>query len=218
MKRLILIGFTLLVFVSCAQIKRDIRSLESNLIAQEQMILILSEQVAQYDFESLRVSLNQIQLQNQRFERELQQQAAMVSPPLPEPPPPPRTASDNVLHNIYEEGMANYHRRDFAAAIRAFTNITNQAPNHELAANAHYWTGESFYALGDFSAARLSFQRVVDQYPSSNKFIDSQVKIAMTWMRQQRPEQARVILEAIRRDYPNYERMSLVEQNLRLIR
>ena len=99
-----------------------------------------------------------------------------------------------------------------------FNDIVSRAPNHDLAANSIYWTGESFWALGDYSAARLSFQRVVDQHPNSNKYIDSQVKIAMTWMRQNNNARAREILERVRRDHPNYERMHVVNENLRMLR
>ena len=221
MKTFISLGVIILTLVSCSVKRQDITEINRRLTSQDEKIAILTEQIMLLDFENLRTMSSRNQTQNQGAGREV--------PTSTQPSRPTQTQqvtnvsttggrTEAEINILYEEGRRHYLNRDFAAAIRSFTIITNQAPNHELAANSFYWIGESYYAMGDFSAARLSFQIVVDRYASSNKYLDSQLKIAMTWIRQNRRDQARVILEDIRRNHPNYESMHLVEQNLMLIR
>jgi len=234
MKNFLIVGLIFITLSACSVKKAHIEEINSRLASQEERITILTEQIMLLDFESIRVAQNQ--LQSQRTEGRsisttvsptLTSDTSMSTTPssLPSQTSTPnplsetqRGASETDINRVYNEGMRHYERRDFAAAIRSFNSIPAQYPNHELVANAHYWTGESYYGMGDFTAAREAFQIVLDRYPNSNKAVDSQVKIAMTWIRQNRPEQARVILEAVRREHPNYERMSVVEQNLRLVR
>ena len=218
MKKLIIIGLVLLVFVSCSVSKKEIQEINRRLNSHEEKIAILTEQIMLLDFESIRQASNQTQNQRREFIPPTSTQNIQTPPQQTQNTTSTgRGRTEAEIHIIYEEGLRQYHNRDFAAAIRSFNIITNQAPTHDLVSNAYYWIGESYYAMGDFSAARLSFQVIIDRYQNSNKYWDSQVKIAMTWMRQNRGEQARAILEAIRRDNPNYERMDLVEQNLRQI-
>jgi tol-pal system protein YbgF len=147
----------------------------------------------------------------------LQAQAQQAPPPpRPTTPPPPPTPAFEDTDRNYDQGMRQYQAREYPLAIRSFMSVIERSPESSLVPNAYYWIGECYYALGDFTAARLSFQRVVDNHKSSNKYVDSLVKVAMTWLRQQQKDQARVILMQIKRDFPNYENMRLVDQQLRL--
>ena len=224
MKNMFLLGFVLLILSACSVSQRDVNHMRTRIASQEEQIAILEAQIQMLDFENARLISQQDHTQDfapatqtpsweiENSQRQQQEQQTPIVVNVPS------GLSDFDINALYNEGRRHYESRDFAAAIRAFTVISTQAPRHELAANSVYWTGESFYALADFSAARLSFQRIQDNYPTSNKFIDAQVKIAMTWIRQNRRDLARTILEAIKRDFPNYERMNVVDQNLRLVR
>ena len=208
MKRIFVFSFVLIVLISCSSNKKSIDELYNQMAITDARIAILTEQIMLLDIEAMRAA----------------QQTQVVTQPAPEPVVTPEVVttsgmSDAEINRIYENGRRMYESRvDYPAAIRIFQVITTQAPRHELAANSQYWIAESFYAMGDWTAARNAFQIVVNQYPDSNKYIDSQVKIALTWMRQNRPDTARTMLENIRRTYPTYERMSVVEQNLRRLR
>ena len=203
MKKIILLGLVLLILSGCSSNRKRINELSQVIATQEEQIaFLLYRMFEQHRREDIVIEIEPVELP----------QTIIADVVIPS------RLTDQEINRLYNEGRRNYESRDFAAAIRAFSVIANDMPNHELAANSVYWIGESFYALADFTAARLYFQRVQDQYPDSNKFVDAQVKIAMTWIRQNRRDLARTILEAVRRDFPNYERMSLVDQNLRLIR
>lgn len=215
MRKMTLICIVLIMMTACAVSKKEVEQLNKRLTELEDRMMLINVEnnIAQSD-----MIVNQFRTLNNRVNAI---ESATVQRPQQTATPVvniPGSIADEEITKIYNEGRTHYESRNYPAAIRSFTLVTTQAPTHDLAANSLYWIGESYYALADFSAARLAFQKLQDNYPNSNKFIDAQVKIAMTWIRQNRKDQARRILEAIKRDFPNYERMPIVDQNLRLTR
>jgi len=75
-------------------------------------------------------------------------------------------------------------------------------PKHELADNALYWIGESYYAQQSWSDAIRYFQRVIDEYPECNKVPDAMVKAALTLNKVGEPDQARFLLAQVVKVYP----------------
>jgi len=214
-KKILFICLVVIIFTGCAVNKSYVDSIEARLGDTEQTVAQLQEQLRVMDLNRMNILNDQMQSLHNRITA-LEGRAVANEPANTPVAHIPGSIMDDEVNTLYREAYRLYETRDYPQAIRLFTRITQQAPRHDLAANSHYWIGECFYAMADFSAARLAFQNVVDQYPDSNKFIDALVKIAMTWIRQNEKNQARTILLAIKRDYPTYERMSVVDQNLRL--
>ena len=227
MNRVFITCLVLLGLSACAITREQFKDLENRVVVQDERISILEGQLMSMDFSNVHLINEHIQALNNRINN-IEGRSLTPVAPYNDQNQSTHTSTlvpvdmirgsiiDDEVNTLYNEGRRLYENRDFAGAIRILNQVSRQSPNHELSANAHYWIGESYYAMADFSAARLSFQRVQDQYPNSTKFIDSQLKIAMTWIRQDRKDNARTILLAIKRDFPNYERMSIVDQNLRL--
>ena len=213
-KKIILIIAVVVLLSACAVKRSDFDALNRQVATQQEKINLLEEQMASMGYNNIYQLNDHIQALNNRVNNLEGGKSTYTESPSTNTNPL-AGVSDQVT-NLYNEGRRLYELRDFPSAIRSFQSVTQQAPNHELAANSYYWIGESYYAMADFSAARLAFQRISDQYPDSNKFIDAQLKIAMTWLRQNRKDHARTILLAIKRDFPRYENMALVDQQLRL--
>ncbi len=232
MKRIIFSIIVFVVLTGCAVSKNDIQKINNTLQTQEEKIAHLEELLnnLNVDPETLRDQNNQLNNQIQALNNRISvlesntgTRRTTAEPPAQRPAitvvestTPVVTSRSTNIQSTYDEARRFYNLKDYPSAIRGFQSIIEQAPNHDLAANSQYWIGESYYALADFSAARLAFQQVQENYPNSNKFVDSQLKIAMTWIQQNRKDQARSILQAIKRDFPRYENMHLVDQNLRL--
>jgi len=217
-KRIFIICIVLSMLTACVVRKARVDAIDDRVTSIEDKIWELEERVGIYDAVSTNNAISAIRSRVDAIDNRLNTlDARLSSEPVVTPVVHiPGSILDDEVNSMYQEAYRLYEMRDYPSAIRLFTQITRQAPNHTLAANSTYWIGECYYAMADFSAARLAFQTVQDQYPDSNKFIDAQVKIAMTWIRQNRKDQARTILLAIKRDFPTYERMSVVDQNLRL--
>lgn len=57
---------------------------------------------------------------------------------------------------------------DYEAAIDEFEQVINLAPKSEIALNAQYWIGQSYFEMRQYDAALLAFQKVLDDYPTSS--------------------------------------------------
>ena len=212
-------GLILLLLSGCVARYEGLDEIRNQLALLEAQVAYLNSQLRQYEVEA--VYEPALHTQIVVHEREAIPQTQPPIQPQAQPQTLPRLPDSMTLDEmsrLYNQGLRHYEARDFAAAIRDFTAVATHSQNNDLVANSIYWTGEAYFAMADFTAARTEFQRIQDQFPNSNKFVDAQVKIAMTWIRQGRRDLARGILEAIRRDFPNYERMNVVDQQLRLIR
>ena len=78
-----------------------------------------------------------------------------------------------VVHGAYEEAMVKYRAREYQDAINAFQVIVTRFPEHDLAVNAQYWTGDSFYQLRAYRAAIDAQKLLIATYPKSSKVPDA---------------------------------------------
>jgi TolA-binding protein len=217
---LVVFCLILVVLSGCAVSKEKVEKLETRVTTAEERIMILEDQISSMDVSSVHIINEHIQALNNRLNNLEGKSGNNSFNPEPVHVTPVEqirgSIMDDEINTLYNEGRRLYESRDYPGSIRLLTQVSQQSPNHELSANALYWIGECYYALADFSAARLSFQKVQDTYPSSSKYIDSQLKIAMTWIKQNNKSNARTILLSIKRDHPSYERMIIVDQQLKL--
>ena len=93
---------------------------------------------------------------------------------------PQRISSDEASQ--YRQALDQYFGRNYAAAIKAFTDLQTQYPQGAYADNAEYWIGECRFAQGDFKGALASFRKVAT-YAGTEKADDAQLKIAYCHLR-----------------------------------
>ncbi|MDZ7337093.1 MAG: tetratricopeptide repeat protein [candidate division KSB1 bacterium] len=117
----------------------------------------------------------------------------------------------------YEDALRSYYSRDYNGAIQKFTALLQEYPDHRLASNCQYWIGESYFGLGDYSAARDAFEKVFS-YASSYKKDDATLMIGRCYMKLGDNERARSSMEALLRDYPDSEYVPKAESYLRRLR
>jgi TolA-binding protein len=61
-----------------------------------------------------------------------------------------------------------FRRGDFARALVAFRQLQFElAPGDALTAEAHYYTAECSFQIGDLTAAVIAFQKVAEEFPNS---------------------------------------------------
>jgi len=83
---------------------------------------------------------------------------------------------------LYKQAFGLYKRGAYLEAIRGFNDLLQRFPQHELADNAQYWMGESYYALGYFHKAIGSFRKVILNYPGGNKAPDALLKLGLCYL------------------------------------
>jgi tol-pal system protein YbgF len=71
-----------------------------------------------------------------------------------------------------------------AKARELFQDFLSRYPKDELAANAQYWLGETYYAEKKWNDAIVEFQKVIKEYKTSEKAPDALLKIGMSFQAQ----------------------------------
>jgi tol-pal system protein YbgF len=114
----------------------------------------------------------------------------------------------------YKEGYRAVTTGSRAEGRELLFSFLLKYPRHELADNAMYWIGESYYAEESFSDALRYFQRILDEYPDSNKVPDAMVKAAITLQRAGELDQGRFLLNQVIKVYPGTQSAEVARQKL----
>jgi tol-pal system protein YbgF len=122
---------------------------------------------------------------------------------------PVATASPGVT-DIYNQARIDYTQGRYSLAISGFKEVLGLDARGDLADNAHYWMGESYLAQRQHQLALDEFDKVIRDYPESNKRPDAYLKKAMTLEDMGRRSEANLMYELVIEQFPrtNQERVA----------
>ena len=106
---------------------------------------------------------------------------------------------------LYLKGLDSLKAGDIVTAREQFTRFLDQNPKHELAANAHYWIGESHYSEKNYESAILSYQEVIKNFPGKDKVVAAMLKQAMAFNAINDPKSAKFVLKKLIEGFPKSE-------------
>jgi len=129
-----------------------------------------------------------------------QQTAALPQPPTPE----------GVYNEAYNVLQAGNNR----SAREQFKKFLNTYKSSELADNAQFWIGESYYREKKFEEAILSFEDLIKNYPKSAKISEAYYKQALSFSAINDSVAARAKLEMLLNEYPDGELAQRAKQKL----
>lgn len=98
----------------------------------------------------------------------------------------------------YEQAFGFLRRGDFKGAEGEFKSFLVKNPDHELAGNAQYWLGESYYARRDYTNAAAMFLTGYQKYRSGSKANDSLLKLGMSLASMGQKEEACIVFKDLR--------------------
>jgi len=113
----------------------------------------------------------------------------------------------------YEEARSEFESRNYKSAITLFESLMSASTSHSLSDNAQYWIGECHYALGQYDAAIIDFEKVFT-FPKSNKLDDAQYKLGLCYIRKGDTAKAREELNRLISNFPKSEYISRAENLL----
>ena len=116
---------------------------------------------------------------------------------------PAATSTGSAPEDAYEAAINQLKRGQFDVAEAEFANFLQRYPNHNLAGNAQYWLGETFYVRGAYRQAAEAFLTGYSTYSSSTKAPDSLLKLGMTLAALGQQEQACATLGELNRRFPS---------------
>lgn len=109
---------------------------------------------------------------------------------------------DKSPEHIYNKAFAALKRKNYTRAISMFKTVVSDYPEHNLADNAIYWTGEVHYTQNDFPEAIRTFKRLIESYPEGGKVPDALLKIGYSYYSMKDNENAVKYLKKVVVDYP----------------
>ncbi len=80
----------------------------------------------------------------------------------------------------YEHAFELLRQTEYDKAEKAFQEFLAKNKGHQLAGNAQYWLGESYYVRNKFAEAAMAFAEGVQKYPKGSKAADNLLKLGMS--------------------------------------
>lgn len=128
---------------------------------------------------------------------------------------PPEPATPEAL---YQKGLDAYRSGNYAGAREAFARFLGQHPKHELAVNAHYWSGEAYYGEKKYEQAILEFQEVIKNYPGKEKVPAAMLKQAAAFNEIGDVKSARYVLRKLIDEHPSTEEAKRAKERLKALK
>jgi tol-pal system protein YbgF len=130
-----------------------------------------------------------------------QQKKAVETPPTPEA--------------VYQQGLDAMKAGETAKAREFFTKFLDQNPKHKLAANAHYWLGETYYSEKNYEQAILEFQEVIKNFPEKDKVPAAMLKQGMAFKEMGDTKSSIYIYKKLTEEFPKSEEAKVAKEKLR---
>ena len=156
--------------------------------------------------------------------------AAAVQPPAPSPVPnlphteaatialrredrqPPSAAND-----AYRKALQSYRDGQTTQAIQQFRDYLRANPKSDLADNAQYWIGESYYSKSDYNRAIIELNEVLLKYPQGDQVPGALLALATSFSNSGDKIDAKLILQKLISDHPKSEEAEIGRQQLQAL-
>ncbi len=104
---------------------------------------------------------------------------------------------------LYKQALQSFYERKYEKAQKMWQQFTQEHSGHSLCPNAWFWQGEAYYQMQDYAHAVLNYQKVIADYPKSNKIKPSMLKQGMSFFKIGKKKAGRLILKELTKKYPN---------------
>jgi tol-pal system protein YbgF len=127
----------------------------------------------------------------------------------------PAAAGGASEQATYDAAMMSLRGGSYDRAIASFNEVVTNYPTGELASNAQFWIGESYYTKGDLEGAIAAYRKVLSGWPDSRKAPDAMVKLGFSLSDLRRTAEARNTLDEVVRKYPGTPAAQLAADRLK---
>ncbi len=131
---------------------------------------------------------------------------SLGAPLTPEEQSAYKTAIDTLREGRYEE------------AVNHWQGFLARYSSSNLAGDAQYWLGESYYVLRDFERARQAFLSLGIDHPDSRHLADAMLRLGYIYDDSGDKTKAREVLQKLTEAYPDSRAAGLARQRLQTLR
>lgn len=118
----------------------------------------------------------------------------------------------------YDTAFAALREGRYAESARRFSSFLEQYPEGELADNATYWLGESYYVTQNYQIALDTFRSLLARFPQSAKTQDAMLKVGYCLYELKQWTEAEAALNDVVARYPDTTVSRLAQGRLRALR
>jgi len=135
-------------------------------------------------------------------------------PPAVAPAPAPPVATGVSPRRMYDTAWADYTNGQWVLAIEGFEAYLKTFPRSELADDAQFYIGQTYYADGQFRESVGAFEQVLLNYPDGDVVPEASYKRGLALDRLGETERARQAFELVVANYPDSTMATLSQQAL----
>ena len=137
---------------------------------------------------------------------------APYPPPLPgqTPQPPPQPTAEWT----YAEAYNTFNAGRYEAARDQFKKFLQLYKTSDLADNAQFWIGESYFREKKHEEAIIAFEELIKNYPKGNKVAEAYYKQALSFIAINDSAAAKARLEMLLNEYPSGDFAGAAKQKL----
>ncbi|MDY6833036.1 MAG: tol-pal system protein YbgF [Thermodesulfobacteriota bacterium] len=119
-----------------------------------------------------------------------------------------------AVERLYEMARQHYEQGNYDAARKGFEDLIARFPKSDLADNARFWIGESYFREKWYEKAILEYQKAIDDYPGGNKVPAALLKQGIAFSFIGKTAEARVVLNKLVKQFPGSSDAKIAEQKL----
>ena len=150
--------------------------------------------------QSMTELLERLDVLNDRIARLEEQQAAVAQKPSADVTTSPLVSAQ--IATAYRDAIVLFGRNQIADSRAAFQRVFDADPHGELADNALFWIGETYFNAGQYGEAIRYYARVARDYSDQNKAPDAMYKLALAYEKTSDLTLAKQTLEQVITRYP----------------
>ena len=139
-----------------------------------------------------------------------------LEPPAGSVAPPPVSAVNPGVspRRMYDTAWADYTSGQWVLAVEGFEAYLKTFPRSELADDAQFYIGQTYYADGQFREAVAAFEQVLLNYPDGDVVPEASYKRGLALDRLGETDRARQAFELVATNYPESTMATLAQQAL----
>ncbi len=147
-------------------------------------------------------------------------ESGAVAPPAAASSSPTRSPALHTadVAEIYRRALTVYAQHKYREARALFQQVFDGDPTGQLADNALFWIGETYFTVADYANATRFYERVTKEYATENKAPDAMFKLGVTFEKTGDLGMARKTFEECIRKYPYSTSASSAKQELQRIK
>lgn len=102
---------------------------------------------------------------------------------------------------VYEFAFGLIREGNYDKARDAFSRFLKDFPKHNLASNANYWLGETYYVQGGYQKAAQIFAKGYQENPTGAKAADNLLKLSLALEGMGKREDACITLQTLNKEF-----------------